>query len=1063
MEIYTRKTIDKVKMLYGEYRNFLYETIETLPCELSEILAPEDTPKSRACFQAEMPEGGWHEVHSGDEWGEAFGYAWLRTNYTVPKELEGKKLLLKPNVGLVEGLMFLNGKASGIFDWCPDIPSRFRLHEVQPLTLDAKEGDSFEISIECYAGHQVLGTAPHQNGEVDEWSFYPASSVRTFHSLDLVLCDEVVAEFLMLHRTVAQILDCYEEHSMQYGLATNAFCEIFKILPLHPQEVTYDWHPALEKANEILRGVTSRKSAEGEELGYVGLIGHSHLDTAWLWPVRETLHKAARTFSNALRLMEVYPDYHFIQSSVVYLDWMKQHYPDIYKGIRKRTEEGRWEPNGGAWVECDNNIPAGEYIIRQFLLGQRYTKENLGYMADCFWQPDTFGYSAAIPQILKKCGIKYFLTTKLSWNEANAFPHDSFIWKGIDGTEILTHFNITHNWPDVKDVKNDALGSIKHPEVTNMKLMSYGFGDGGGGPSYSMLESEKLIKDMAGMPKLESTTVSRFMNRLEATAKNLPVFSGELYLELHRGTLTQMHEIKRSNRMLEKAIHNYELLLVMLGNHTCSGDGLGDGAGLSSRELWDYALKTLLLNQFHDILPGTCIADAHDVAIYENKQAIADLNDAMEHWFDQDASVKSICNTLSFERKDQMILKNTEFIPEGCVIQEYVDIYGDKCTAVSGMTLPAFSISTVKAGTAKSAECPFSVEGNSISTPFADVIMENGRFVSYKTKRGLEVVSDANVPLNTLYFGEDIPYVWDNWDIDYDQRQKLHPVCECVSSEIVSVGALQLRIRVKYRFEDSMLSQDIVFYADTPRIDFESVVDWNSPHALLKVGFKVNVLSNEARFETQFGNIKRPTHENYGTDKTQFEVCNHKWTDLSDTRFGVAILNDCKYGISVHENEMCLTLHKGGCRPDARGDVGVHRFTYSLLVHESAFSTESVIQPAYELNYPALVFDGAAICDVGEALTATCGSIECGNSLLSVDTDNVIIETVKPAEDGDGFIARLYETEGTYTQCKLTLHPALCSVSGTDMLEYNEEPMDVSANSVALGFTPFEIKTLRIK
>ncbi len=1035
MEIYTQKTIDKVKRLYGEYRKFLYNKVAELPCEILEIPTPENTPEARSHFQAEMPKSGWRKVNSGDNWGDEFSYAWIRSSYTVPNEFEGKKLLLKPNVGLVEGLLFLNGKASGIFDVCPDIPSDFRLHEVQPLTLDAQSGENYEIAIECYAGHKVLGTRPYDNGEVDKWSFYPSDFVRAFNSLDIVECDETVAEFLTLHRTVTQILDCYEENTAQYSAAANAFCEVFKILPLLPCDVKFDIHPALKKANEILKSVTDRKSSEGEELGYVGLIGHSHLDTAWLWPVRETLHKAARTFSNALRLMEIYPDYRFIQSSVIYIDWMKKYYPDIYEGIKKRTAEGRWEPNGGAWVECDNNIPSGEYIIRQFLIGQRYMKENLNYMADCFWQPDTFGYSAAIPQILKGCGIKYFLTTKLSWNEANTFPHDSFIWKGIDGTEVLTHFNVTHLWPDVKDVKN-ALKSIKHPEVSNMKLLSYGFGDGGGGPSYSMLESEKVIKDMAGMPKLESTTVSQFMKRLENTAKNLPVFSGELYLELHRGTLTQMHEIKRTNRNLEKAIHNFEFLSVMLN---CNNE-----------ELRDRTLKTLLTNQFHDILPGTCIADAHDVAIYENEKAIEDLTNSMECLFNGDKSVKSICNTLSFERNDQIILKNTDFIPENSVVQEYTDIYGDKCTAVSGIEMPAFSISTVKSGTAKSAECPFKVEGNLISTPFADIIMENGRFISYKTKCGREVVADADIPLNILYFGEDIPYVWDNWDVDYDQSQKMKTVIECISSEVVSIGALQLRIRVKYKFDNSKLSQDIVFYSDSPRIDFQSVVDWNSPHSLLKVGFKVNVLSADARFETQFGNIKRPTHENYATDKTQFEVCNHKWTDLSDTRFGVAILNDCKYGISVNGNDMRLTLHKGGCRPDSRGDKGVHRFTYSLLVHETGFSTESVIKPAYELNFPPLVFDGEATCDY------------C-SSLLNISADNIIIETVKPAEDGNGFMARLYETEGTYTLCDLKFDSQVKSVFKTDMLEYEDAQLETNNNTVVLEFRPFEIKTLRLK
>ena len=750
MEVYTRKTIDKVKRLYGEYRKFLFNKVSELDCEISEIPAPVDDPEARSRFHVQMPESGWHRAKPGDKWGGDFCYAWFKTKYTVSKELDGKTLLIRPDVGLAEGLLFLDGKASGIFDVCPDIPGDSRLHEVQPLTTAAKSGKTYEIAIECYAGHKVLGTGPYDNGEVNRWSFYPANTVRTFNSIDIVVCDETVAEFLMLHRTVTQILDCYDESTGSHAAAVNAFCEVFKLLPLLPNETQFDWHPAMKKASAILREVIDRKSDNGEEYGFVGLIGHSHLDTAWLWPVRETIHKVARTFSNALRIMEFYPDYHFIQSSVVYVDWMKKYYPDIYENMKKTTKEGRWEPNGGAWVEFDNNMPSGEYIIRQFLLGQRYTKENLGFTADCFWQPDTFGYTAAMPQILKKCGIKYFLTTKLSWSETKTFPHDSFIWRGLDGSCVLVHFNITYAWPDVKDVRN-ALYSVKHPEVTNMKLLSYGYGDGGGGPSYAMLESEKLIKGMAGMPEFQSTTVSKFMERLESTAKNLPVFSGELYLELHRGALTQMHEIKRTNRMLEKAIHNYEFLSVATGSY--------------EKELCDRSLKTLLVNQFHDILPGTCIADAHNVAIYENKKAIGELNGGMERIFGGDKSVMSVCNTTSFLRKDQIVLKNTDFIPDNCVIQQYTDVYGDKCTAVSGITLPAFSISTVKPGKAKEANCPFKVEGDFISTPFADIVMKNGRFVSYKTKSGREVVYDRDIPLNTLYFGEDIPE--GHWTIKY--------------------------------------------------------------------------------------------------------------------------------------------------------------------------------------------------------------------------------------------------------------------------------------------------------
>ncbi|MCQ2450335.1 MAG: hypothetical protein MJ132_09165, partial [Clostridia bacterium] len=481
MDVYTTKTINKVKRMYDDYKKYLYNTVTELSCENAVIPAPPEDPAERAKFSAAMPQDGWKVIKAGDTWGGDFRYDWFRAQYTVPQELDGKTLLIKPDIGLAEALLFINGKPSGLFDYNPEIKcNSARLHEVQPLAFDAKAGETFEIVLECYAGHELYGTHPEEDREHNDWNFYPYSSTRVFNSIDIVLCDEVVAEFLMQHRIVKQIIDCYEETSTQRMLAVQAFQKLFELLPRYPQEVNYDWHNALQEANAVLKSVTSRKSAESEELGYIGLIGHSHLDTAWQWPVRETLHKAARTFSNALRLMERYPDYHFIQSSVVYIDWMKKYYPDIYEGIKKRTAEGRWEPNGGAWVECDDNIPNGEFMIRQFLYGQRYTKENLNYMADCFWQPDTFGYSAAIPQILKGCGIKYFLTTKLSWNEANQFPHDSFIWKGLDGTEVLTHFNLTHNFPDVVEIQNSIKNTIKHPEISNMKLMSYGYGDGGG-------------------------------------------------------------------------------------------------------------------------------------------------------------------------------------------------------------------------------------------------------------------------------------------------------------------------------------------------------------------------------------------------------------------------------------------------------------------------------------------------------------------------------------------------------------------------------------------------------
>lgn len=1033
---YKLNTVNKAKNFYGVYRRYLYETVGKIDCEISEISAPAPDAESLAEISTSTPADGWRAVSDGEKWGGDSCYAWFRGEYTVPKSLKGKTLLLKANFGAPETLLFLDKKPAGIFDICDGIGGD-RIHEVQPLTFSAEAGESFSIMAECCAGYKMFGNMVYESEDYIEGRIYPKNTYRTYYRPEVLICNDDIATFLTNHRVVCQMVDCLPQDSALYADAVNALYDVFSLLPQRPSDCQDEWIDGMREAVAVLKSVTSKRAAGDEGLGYVGLIGHSHLDTAWLWPVRETVHKAARTFSNALRLMEHYPDYRFIQSSVLYIDWMKKYYSDIYEGIKKRTAENRWEPNGGAWVECDDNIPGGEYIIRQFVKGQRYTRENLGYSADCFWQPDTFGYSAALPQILKGCGLKYFLTTKLSWNEANKFPYDTFYWNGIDGTEILTHFNLIHKWPDFKTLRTTAVNSVQNKDVTNMKLLSYGFGDGGGGPSYSMLESEKIVNGMVGMPRMESTTVSKFMKRLEETSRNVPVFEGELYLELHRGTLTQMHDIKRSNRMLEKAIHNLEIVGIM--------------SGAPKNEKLDKSLETLLTNQFHDILPGTAIPEVNKVAIHQNYSEIDALGGEIKKILGSDKSEGFVlCNTLSWERNGFITADDNGKTPDGAVVQRYTDIEGKKKLAFSYGSQKGLSAVFVPFGKAKDAECPFTVDGDVITTPFATVILRNGSITSLLTKDGFEVVRDSEKPLNTFYMGDDIPLLWDNWDIDYDQQLKMKPVSGVLSSEIVSCGALQLRVRVKRKISGtSTLEQDIVFYSDTPRIDFETVMDWNESHKLLKVGFDVNVRCETARHEIQFGNIKRPTHENYPTDKSQFEVSNHKWTDLSDNRFGAAILNDCKYGISVSGSDMRLTLHKAGCHPDPGGDRGRHTATYSLLVHNCGFSTDAVIRPAYELNYPVICVDGEN--------TVLCS----GEPMFTVSAENVIIETVKYAEDGNGFVLRLYETEGSHACCRLMAGFDIAGMAETDMLEYEDKALETNGNAVCLDFKPFEIKTVR--
>ncbi len=1031
----TIKTIEKFKLYRKAYLKYLYIDVENLPCEICEIPTPEDTPEEREKFVSGIPADGWREVCIGETWGGDLAYAFFRTEYIATECDEGKELLIYPYTNASEALLYINGKPAGIFDVCDgNMGNSARLHNVQPLCINAKAGDRFDIVLECYAGHPSPGAMPYDDDENKSEIFYPLNTVRTYHGIKIVSADMIVADFLLRHQLACQLVENLPRDSAYYADVVNAIRDVFALLPQHPWEKKSDFHEALKQSTDILKKVTDGGENAQKSAGYIGLIGHSHLDTAWQWPVRETLHKAARTFSNALRLMERYPDYKFVQSSVVYIDWMKKYYPDIYEGIKARTAEGRWEPNGGAWVEFDNNIPNGEFMIRQFLYGQRYTRKNLGYLSDSFWEPDTFGYSASLPQILKGCGMKYFLTTKLSWNEANRFPHDTFIWRGIDGSEVLSHFNIIGTPADVSAVVR-ANNSVCHRDVANMKLLSYGFGDGGGGPSYSMQEYAELTKRVPMIPKTEDTTVSAFMQKLESEMKAPPVFFGELYLELHRGTLTQMHDIKRSNRLLEKAIRHSELLAVMRGE--CDTD------------ITKKAINTILINQFHDILPGTCIEDAHKVAVYQNYRAIEELSLQNEEKLVSVGEDFVLFNTLSWRRGDQCTVEDNGRDPEGCLVQRYTDIDGKAKMVFGGMELEPMSVKRVKCGKAREGMSPFKIDGTHISTPFAEIEMRDGMITSYVCRDGFEVVRDSKKPLNTLWYGEDIPAAWDNWDIDYDQQFKMLPVEDTVSYQIASDGALQLRIRVAKKFGDSStIKQDIVFYADTPRIDFESVVDWQEEHVLLKAGFDVNVHAKNARHETQFGYVERPTHENYGTDKSQFEVCNHKWTDLSDNRFGVAILNDCKYGISVRESDMRLTLMKGGTHPDSRGDKGVHSFTYSLLVHEGAFSAQTVIRPAYEMNYPVAVAMGTSRLPDG--------------SLLCLDADNIIVEALKNAEDGKGIIVRLYEAEGTHANCSFR-YGSECEIFEANMLEDIGERLPVCDREVKLCFKPFEIKTLYIK
>ena len=650
---------------------------------------------------------------------------------------------------------------------------------------------------------------------------------------------------------------------------------------------------------------------------------------------------------------------------------------------------------------------------------------------------------------MKGCCVDYFLTTKIDWNDTNVFPLDTFYWEGIDGTKVFTHFNRTHIWPDAEDLLTYVTGTpenkhscIKDRRVTDTRIISYGYGDGGGGPQFEMLEAARRCADLNGCPKSEHKLVGEAMKELESNAFEPDTYAGELYLELHRGTLTNQHVIKRNNRKAEFALRDLEIFTV---NDAVKNNKTADSADIAP------LYEKLLVNQFHDILPGTCIPRAHEESRAMTTALIKRARDLVRELAESDASdCVTVTNTLSFDRSDVIVLDYSGKIVDGDYRQQvYTYLIGNKKLMVGGVTVPAFSSVTLKLVDGKiEGESAFRLDGELLETPFASVkFADNGTISSFVDKRAERELCGDGYNLNTLLLAEDFPCDWDNWDVDADIEMKFEDASKLISREIISDGSVALVIRSKYAISDkSTVTQDMIFFADSAEVRFDTVMDWQDNHRFLKAAFDTSVRQEFARFDVQFGNVKRPTTRNNSVEKAKFEVLNHKYTDLSETRFGVAVLNDSKYGISVNGGKLRLSLHKGGLRPDFKGDRGFHHCVYSFLPHDSGFSAESVIRPAYELNVPAAVTDGKY-----EA-----------QKLIDIDADNIFVEAVKPCEDAErAFIVRMYEAEGTFTTADVRFFDGAKSVKITNMLE--EEQNEVESIAPAkLQFRPFEIKTLKV-
>ncbi|HOU10597.1 MAG TPA: glycoside hydrolase family 38 C-terminal domain-containing protein [Clostridiales bacterium] len=978
-------------------------------------------------------EKGWH-------WGGESAYCWFTAQYTVSPELDGRDVFIRPEIGGYEAMLFVGGVPFGTFNG-KIVFTGHGNHYCNLLKKAARAGETIDIALEYYAGHAFKGCMPLEDQPLLDYDFY-------YDSINVCVKNEEIQDFYFNLKTLNQLAEILPKTSYRRAGVINTLCRVHETLLYSPADTDEaSFIRALREAAPLLKEALAVPN--GPEAPFAALIGHSHMDTAWLWHVGETVKKCARTYSNQVSLMQQYPEYKFIQSSACHGDMILRHYPALFEQLKKLISEGRYEPNGGVWVECDCNITGGESMVRQFLWGQRFTRRYFGYTSNCFWLPDTFGYSAAIPQIMKGCGVDYFLTTKIGWNDTNAFPYDTFIWKGLDGTAVFAHFNVTHCWPDaatLNEVMTKGYGdTLRDTSVTPMRLVSYGYGDGGGGPQFEMIEMGRRCADLNGCPKASYMRAGDFMRQLEAGAVNPNTYTGELYLELHRGTLTNQHNIKRNNRKAELALRDLELFIV--------ADAAVKGVPASS-EKTEPLYGTLLLNQFHDILPGTCIPRVHIESLEQTTAVIETARREVRALAQNgEQGYVTLTNTLSFDRQSPAVIDiegEDFFLNSDAAQQIYSGIDGKRKLIACGLPIPAFTgVSFAKTTPREADKPPFIIESNRLQTPFARVEFDERGFIASftDTRTGRQLRAADGYPFNTFLMAEDLPSAWDNWDVDADIEGKFRDTAVLLNRELVSLGAAAAVWRSVYSVSaKSTVTQDMIFFSGNAEVRFDTLIDWRDDHRFLKTAFDTCVNQDFARCEVQFGYVKRPTTRNNSLEKAKFEVLNHKYTDISETRGGAAVLNDCKYAVSVEEGKIRLSLHKGGNRPDFRGDKGLHRCVYAFLPHDTGFGARSVIRPAYELNVPLVLSPGI-------------GSMR---PLLLADADNIIIETVKPCEDsGKAFIARLYDAEGTYTRTRVRVFDDAKAVELTNMLEEPFETVDDIGN-MELEFRPFEIKTLKV-
>ena len=992
-----------------------------------------------------LKDHSWGNIQVPSRWGGYNRTVWFRTTVVVPPEFAGRTIGMM--LDFPEALLYLNGTPHQGID---------QNHQEVILSTTPKAGEKLHLAVQAYSGRKT-----DQNN---------------FSRAELVVIDATA-------RALYNQLRLLRESDKLAGISSYESKEIRELIRRTLIYVKYyrpgseEYPNAIARANNFLNA-TLGNEFQSSSPGLIHLIGQSHLDVAWLWTLKETRRKAARTFSTALRLMEEFPDFKFTQSQAQLYEFVRDGYPDLYRQIKERVAEGRWEITGSSWVEPDCNLPSGESLIRQILFGKGFFKQEFGVDQNIMWLPDTFGFPASLPQILKKSGISFFFTTKLNSNDTTKFPYNSFWWQGIDGSKVLSHIppsgleaqlhpsHITKSWNE-----------YQQEETLNLLAQTFGHGDGGGGPTKEQLDTAKVLSNIISLPQSRLSTPSTFFQSLTEHQAALPTWSDELYLEKHRGTFTTQAWVKKENRECETLLFNAELfsiLAAMVNN------------GISSRSYpsgpLETAWKKLLLNQFHDILPGSSISAVYDEARKEFSEIRQLAGDVI---------TRSTRNILKPQGKRAKAHHFTLFNPSPWMRTEYVPINlkskakGFVVTNDRGETVEHqvveksrssvsllcyvkeippmfwFALHVTPLDDASPKVEPWVLTPKKVETPFYRArLNKRGQFTSLHDKRTRRDLIRTGSVGNHFQTFVDKPKQWDAWDIDHENLNRKTELFRTKSVKVIETGPLRATLRLELKSPNgSLITQHIRFYHATPRIDFETMARWSEKQILLKVAFGLNVKTNVATFEIPFGAIKRPTKPRAPQDIAKFEIPAQQWADLSDAKFGVSLLNNCKYGHDAKQTTLRLTLIRSPFYPHQTEpwrindtkvtDQGHHSFSYALYPHIADWKKGETVHHAREFNNPVLVFEGEPRLDL--------------LPFLKISHPAIQLDAVKKSETDNKVILRLHDAHGDGAKTTVEFGHHLRGAVECDMMENELQKLKPAKSKLRMAFKPFEIKTVKVR